>query len=241
MRMKRILCLLTCICLFCLQGIAQNIYLVSVGIADYPGTKNDLTLPAKDAATIQWLYQKNQKSETVLLTDAQATRSNVLNSMTRIFSKASANDIIVLFFSGHGYKGGFVGYDAMITYQDIKKTMAKSTAKNKMVYADACFSGKMRESHRNSPSTFPSSLEVMLFLSSRDNEVSIESPSMKNGFFTTCLQRGLRGGADVNRDRVITAKELFEFVSQGVKKISKNKQHPVMWGKFSDSMPVMIW
>ena len=81
----------------------------------------------------------------------------------------------------------------------------------------------------------------MLFLSSRENEVSIESPSMKNGFFTTCLQRGLRGGADINRDRIITAKELFEFVSLGVKKLSRDKQHPVMRCKFSDSMPVMIW
>ncbi|MCB6322875.1 caspase family protein, partial [Bacteroides thetaiotaomicron] len=87
---------------FSLQSLAQNIYLVSVGIADYPGTENDLTLPAKDAETIQWIYQKNHKAETILLTDAQATRSNVLSSMTRIFNKASAKDIIVLFFSGHG-------------------------------------------------------------------------------------------------------------------------------------------
>lgn len=241
MQMKRILLPLICLCLFSLQSIAQNIYLVSVGIADYPGTKNDLTLPAKDAETIQWLYQKNRKAETILLTDTKATQSNVLSSMTRLFNKASANDIVVLFFSGHGYKGGFVGYDAMITYQDIKKTMAKSAAKNKMVFADACFSGKMREPSKNSSGISPSSLKVMLFLSSRDNEVSIESSSMKNGFFTTCLQRGLRGGADANRDRVITAKELFKFVSQGVKKLSRDKQHPVMWGKFSDSMPVMIW
>ncbi len=177
MRMKRILFSLICICLFSLQSLAQNIYLVSVGIADYPGTENDLTLPAKDAETIQWIYQKNQKAETILLTDAQATRSNVLSSMTRIFNKASAKDIIVLFFSGHGYKGGFVGYDAMITYQDIKKTMAKSAAKNKMIFADACFSGKMREPRRNSSNISPSSLKVMLFLSSRENEVSIESPS----------------------------------------------------------------
>ena len=205
MRMKRILFSLICICLFSLQSLAQNIYLVSVGIADYPGTENDLTLPAKDAETIQWIYQKNQKAETILLTDAQATRSNVLS------------------------------------YQDIKKTMAKSAAKNKMIFADACFSGKMREPRRNSSNISPSSLKVMLFLSSRENEVSIESPSMKNGFFTTCLQRGLRGGADINRDRIITAKELFEFVSQGIKKLSRDKQHPVMWGKFSDSMPVMIW
>lgn len=40
---------------------------------------------------------ENHKAETILLIDAQATRSNVLSSMTRIFNKASAKDIIVLF------------------------------------------------------------------------------------------------------------------------------------------------
>lgn len=238
--MKRILSSLIFIILLYTGLSAQKIYLLSVGIADYPSTENDLALPAKDAETIQWLYQKNKKAETILLTNTQATRSNILNSMERLFSRASTNDIVVLFFSGHGYKGGFVGYDAMLSYQDIRTAMAKSPSKNKMIFADACFSGKMRNSNSTSTSS-PSSLKVMLFLSSRDNEVSIERPSMQNGFFTTCLQRGLRGGADTNRDRTITAKELFQFVSQGVKKLSNDKQHPVMWGKFNDSMPVMVW
>lgn len=239
---KQILFLLAYICLSCLELSAQKIYLVSVGIADYPGTQNDLTLPAKDAETIEWIYKRNKKAETILLTNTQATRNNVLSSMNQFFNKATANDIVVLFFSGHGYKGGFVGYDAMITYQDVKKAMAKSSSKNKMIFADACFSGKMREPGQNSSaSSSPSSLKVMLFLSSRDTEVSIESRVMKNGVFTTCLERGLRGGADANRDRIITAKELFQFVSEGVKKLSKDKQHPVMWGKFNDSMPVMMW
>ena len=81
----------------------------------------------------------------------------------------------------------------------------------------------------------------MLFLSSRSNETSIARRDMQNGFFTTYLQKGLRGGADVNRDRIITAKELFNYVHENVVKISKGKQHPVMWGKFSDNMPVRVW
>jgi hypothetical protein len=64
---------------------------------------------------------------------------------------------------------------------------------------------------------------------------------MKNGIFTTCLLRSLKGGADVNRDRTITAKELYTAVSKGVKVMSLNQQHPVMWGNFDDAMPVMVW
>lgn len=81
----------------------------------------------------------------------------------------------------------------------------------------------------------------MLLLSSRNNENSIERSDMKNGYFTEFLKKGLRGNADVNRDRIITAKELFDFVNKGVAEISQDKQHPVMWGNFDHNMPVMKW
>jgi uncharacterized caspase-like protein len=64
---------------------------------------------------------------------------------------------------------------------------------------------------------------------------------MVNGVFTTYLLRGLRGGADSDGDRKITAKELFKFVSHDVKERSKDKQHPVMWGKFDDDYVLMDW
>ena len=81
----------------------------------------------------------------------------------------------------------------------------------------------------------------MFFLSSRSDETSIERRDMKNGFFTAYLQRGLRGGADTNKDRIVTARELFVFVSNGVRRISEDRQHPVMWGKFDNNMPVISW
>ncbi len=182
--MKRLFVSLVCICLCVGLASAQKIYLVCVGVADYPGTKNDLRLPVKDAETIRWVYQKNKRAETVLLTNSQATRDNVLSTMRKSFSKASANDIIVLFFSGHGDGRGFVAYDKTITYGDIRKVMAASRSKNKMILADACLAGNMRKPGRNDS---PSSMQVMLFLSSRGNESSYESPNMSNGYFTTCL------------------------------------------------------
>lgn len=109
-----------------------------------------------------------------------------------------------------------------------------------MIFADACFSGKMRQGKRQVKEENSDS-NVMLFLSSRDNETSIERRDMTNGFFTICLKDGLSGKADENRDRKITAKEIFNYVSKNVKKLSRDKQHPVMWGNFSNDMPVIIW
>lgn len=223
--------------------VYAKVYLVSVGITDYPGTKNDLTLPVKDAQTISWLYSKNTSVEYCQLLNYQATKQNIISSMSKTFAKAGTNDIVVLFYSGHGYPGGFVAYDGLLSYTQIRRAMASSKCKNKMIFADACFSGKIRTNGNSSQSIIQAAQKanVMLFLSSRSNETSIERRGMQNGFFTTYLQKGLRGGADENRDRVITAKELFNYVHKGVVKISHDKQHPVMWGKFNDNMPVMKW
>ena len=218
-----------------------KIYLVAVGVSDYPGNNKDLRLPANDAATVRYVYSKNSNAESVLLTNSDATKSAVLSKLRSTFAKATENDIIVFFFSGHGTKGAFCVYDAQIPYSEIRKAMASSKAKNKMIFADACFAGKMRQGRKNTAEQSFNNYNIMLFLSSRGNETSIERRDMKNGFFTSCLQKGLRGGADVNRDRVITAKELFSYVSRNVKLLSNDKQHPVMWGKFSDNMVVMKW
>ena len=223
----------------------KRIYIVSAGIADYPGNNMDLSLCANDAATFKWVFQKNKKANVVLLTNSNATKGAILSAMRTQFAKATANDAIIFFFSGHGSPGSLVCYDDLLEYQYIKNIMAESKASYKMIFADACFSGKMRREQRNQHNTsVPASLrntEVMFFLSSRSDETSIERRDMKNGFFTAYLQRGLRGGADVNKDRIVTARELFNFVSKGVKKISEDKQHPVMWGKFDNNMPVISW
>ena len=85
-----------------------KVYLVSVGIADYPGTERDLTLPAKDAQTITWLYSKNTSLQYCQLLDAEATKAKIVAAMNKVFSLAGVNDMVVFFYSGHGYPGGFL-------------------------------------------------------------------------------------------------------------------------------------
>ena len=226
---------------FLITQVAQSkVLLVSVGIGDYPKPINKLNLPTKDAIAIQTLIDKNGDSGTAILLDQAATKSAIISEIHARFDHASTDDIIIFFFSGHGYKGGFVAYDGEMPYSMIREAMGTSKCKNKMIFADACFSGKMRQGKRHVKEENSDS-NVMLFLSSRDNETSIERKDMTNGFFTVCLKDGLSGKADADRDRTITAKEIFDFVSKNVKKLSRDKQHPVMWGNFSNDMPVIRW
>lgn len=220
-----------------------KVYLVSVGVSDYPGTSMDLRAAANDARIITWIYAKNSPMQYCLLLNEEATIAKIEAAMSKVFVKAETNDIVIFFFSGHGYMGGFCAYDGYINYEKIRQAMAKSKCKNKIIFADACYSGKIRPDNPTSQSEIAATQKanVMLFLSSRSNETSFERIDMKNGFFTTFLEKGLKGNADVNKDRIITAKELFDYVHTNVEQLSNGKQHPVMWGKFPNNMPVINW
>ena len=61
-----------------------KVYLVSVGITDYPGNDMDLTLPANDAKTIANLYAKNSKVQYSLLVNSQATKARIIKAMKKV-------------------------------------------------------------------------------------------------------------------------------------------------------------
>ena len=219
-------------------------YVVSVGIADYQNIK-DLRFPEKDAVAMANVY-KTHTQNVVTITGRNATRANILRSLNNQFGKASSGDMVVFFFSGHGFEGGFCPYDTrgnsnLLSYNDIYAVFRNCKASRKVVIADACMAGGMRREKKNSHGTPSKSSNVILFLSSRTDEYSFEKPNMTNGLFTTYVSMGLRGKADVNRDRIVTAKELFDYVSREVKRASNNQQHPVMWGHFDDNFVMMNW
>lgn len=221
----------------CLQ-LQAKVYLVSVGIANYPGTKNDLRISDNDAKTIAKVFLATKDASVKVLTNEDATQSALLSTMHTLFEDAQSDDAVVLYFSGHGTPGALACHDGLLTYQHIFKMLKGCKANKKMVIADACFSGKMRTTRQQSNNY--NSQNVMLFLSSRTNETSQET-KFKNSLFTIFLERGLRGGADKNRDRQITAREIYDFVHKGVTDASSNKQHPVMWGKFDNNMTIIKW
>ncbi len=237
--MKRFILIAFFLTIFGITSESKDFYILSVGIADYPGTWNDLNLPANDAKAVASLYKTCNKAHTVLLLNENATADNIINTAKVLFQKAGKQDVIIFFFSGHGATGCFCAYDGNLEYSELRSVFASSKATSKIIFADACLAGGMRQGGHTGHHTLGS--DVMLFLSSRDDEYSMESAGMKNGFFTSCLVRCLKGGADSNKDRIITARELYEGVSKGVVKLSNDRQHPVMWGNFNDNMSVINW
>ena len=230
--------ILTVLLLICCLQLQAKVYLVSVGIADYPGKENDLRISDNDAKTIAKVFQATKDASVNVLVNEAATQSALLSTMHTTFEDADYNDAVILYFSGHGTPGALVCHDGLLTYQHIFKMLKGCKATRKIIIADACYAGKMRTTRQQTDSY--NNQNVMLFLSSRTNETSQET-QYKNSLFTIFLERGLRGGADKDKNRQITARELFDFVHKGVIEASDNKQHPVMWGKFDNDMTVIKW
>ena len=235
------------VCLFLLLlsvlSTPAKTFLVSVGINDYssfPDKLSNLLLPINDAKGITNVYTGNGSVEYVLLTDKKASKSAIKQAMKKVYSLAGKDDQLVLFFSGHGYSGGVCVSDGKLPYDEIKAIMSHYPCKTKLLLIDACRAGGFRRIPSKSRTDL-STTTALLFLASRDHESSIERKDMKNGFFTQYLINGLRGKADSNRDRLISAKELFDYVSERVIIQSNGLQHPVMWGNFNDSTTIMKW
>ncbi len=205
-------------------------FVVSVGIGNYADKKvKNLAKTEKDAKAISQLF-KHATNNVATLTGKYATKKQILKYLQSQFSRAKSGDKIIFFFSGHGYPGGFCPHEMSrvedgLTYNEVIKIMHQSKASSKFIFADACYSGAIRQNNRTDK---PNVGNIVFFMSSRNNEYSIESPYLANGYFTKYLLKGLRGAADLNRDKKITASELFNYVSNGVKTQTHDKQHPVM-------------
>lgn len=222
-----------------LSTVSPQTYLVCVGIADYPGNNMDLRVSAKDAKTIAEVFSASHNTEAHTLVNNAAKLSKVLTTLRTTFAKARPNDTVIFFFSGHGSPGTFLCYDGGLLYQQLFNILKDCRAKNKFIIADACYSGKMRTGRKRSPRKYNPD-NIVLFLSSRTNEKSRET-GFSNSLFTMYLERGLRGGADANKDKVVTAREIYKFVHDGITQIVDGKQHPVMWGRFNPNTPIISW
>lgn len=235
--MRTAVCSIIMMCL-CIQPSLAKIYLVSVGIADYPGKVNDLRVSDRDANTIAGVFRNSSSAQVRLLKNSQATTSAVIQSMHSSFDNARADDTVILFFSGHGLPGALMCYNGPLYYKNIYSVLRNCLARRKIVLVDACFSGKIRNSKQHTEND--NAQDVLFFLSSRTGELSRET-RYQNSLFTLYLDRGLRGGADNNRNKTITAIELYNYVHSGVVKDSQGKQHPVMWGNFDRNMSIIRW
>ena len=230
---------------------AQNTYVVAVGLGKYkyPLIAPPLPCSVGDAKAVSKFFYNYNRSHVFMLLNQNATRNHILTVLNREFAKSTPDDVIIFVFSGHGIQGGLTTYEtkdmsSIITYNEIQNIMKRAKARRKIILAMACYSGgltmpKGKGHNGESSRRITDKTSVMLYTSSRADEVSWERTDMNTSFFFNRILRGFYGEADKNRDKKVTARELFNYVNPGVISDTNGMQHPQMWGKFDDSMVIV--
>ena len=230
--------------LFVSNSAHAKIYAVLVGVSEYRQSYNNLQFCAKDAMEMYNLLRLQTSTDNLkLLTNTDATVANITYHTRQLFEQSKPDDVVIFFFSGHGSPGEFNAHDGNLKFSVLRDVFKNTKARRKLIFADACYAGSLRTESPTISSNIYSNLgsNVLLFLSSRTDQTSREQSSLQNGVFTYYLLAGLKGGADTNKNRKITAKELFDFVNPQVKERTKNGQIPVMWGRFNKNMIIINW
>jgi hypothetical protein len=234
-----------------------KIWAVIVGIARYEHMPT-LKYSDDDAYKIYAFLKSPEggalKDEQIkILIDEEATRNNILQALNQIFMRADENDVVMMYYSGHGLEGTFIpidydGFSNLLKHDEVKEIINKSHAKYKICYLDACNSGSLlaaKGAFSNSLLYYYDELEkanggTAFIMSSKSKEFSLEDGGLHQGVFSHFLIDGLKGKADMNRDRIVTVKELFNYVYTNVRQYTGNVQTPMIAGDYDENMPVSV-
>ena len=257
--MKRLLLLVFLMVLGRLAYSYENTYAIIIGVADYKyGSiySGDLRYTVNDARKF-YEFLKSDKggsvpaSNIVLLTDARASKANIITQAKALFARAKTNDRVILYFSGHGKEGCFLPYDAdyfgrrLLLFTEIKSLFRYAKCTTKLLFSDAFFSGSMKENmssntglrrvmERNAKVS-SSNMNIAVMMSCQDDEYSLELTDLQQGVFTYYLMQGLSGKANSDESQYITIQELFYYVYHRVKykaALQGSAQTPVLFGTF---------
>jgi len=186
-----------------------------------------------------------------ILIDEAATRDRIIEAMNDLAVRAGPEDMLIMYFSGHGTKGAFLPFDFdnfgnKLFHDEITAALKSAKARYKVCIVDACHSGSfpgmgsgfLYENYYEKLSSNQGGMA--LILSSKSEELSVEAKGLRQGVFSHFLIRGLKGEADSNLDGRINLEELFSFVDSNVRAYTGQQQSPVMLGDYDPKMVVAI-
>jgi len=232
--------------------IKPKLYVLAVGISRYEDPALRLGLAAKDALDFGavWADQKGQLYSSVeakVLTDAQATKGNILDGLEWLQRQVTQHDVAMLFFAGHGVNDPtgvfyFLPVDSDleklkrtgISQADITSTVATLAGKV-LVFMDACHSGNLMERVKRRGTLDISAVinelasaenGAVVFSSATGRQYALEKSEWGNGAFTKGLVEGVQGKANYGGTGRITLNMLDLYVSERVKALTQGQQTP---------------
>jgi len=227
-------------------------YALVVGIAEYENLPEEqqLRYSERDAEAMYSILISpeggNFRVENVhKLVGGEATLANLRRELEEwLPSVAEDEDRVLIYFAGHGFVVDGTPYLAPYDFDvkrigetaypmaDLGHTFgAEIKAKWKVLLTDSCHSGAITpdsDIQTINRSLLDLNTSVFSLTASRDRERSFESADWGggHGIFTYYVVRGMEGSADENRDGIVTADELAEYVRRNVREASGGAQNP---------------
>ena len=229
-----------------------KLYVLAVGVSEYQKPDYHLNYSAKDARDLVALLNQGSSLyrgvETKVLTDAGATKNDILDGLDWIEKQTTAKDIAVILLSGHGINDSNGDYYYLpveadveklkrtgVPFTDIRSTVSHIAGKV-LFFIDTCHSGNLMASRAAGlerdivgvvNDLASAETGAIVFASSTGSQYSYEDPSWGNGAFTKALLEGLEGAAVYgNANGLITVKRLDLYLSDRVKELTGGKQTP---------------
>ena len=144
-------------------AVAEDYYAVIVGVADYPGTDNDLSSTDDDAIAVYNNLLEDTARWTPdhirLLLDSDTSKEEISDALTAVATQGNSDDVLLLYFSGHGTTGpdiepldeadGIDEYiccygdslDQFIRDDELSDWLSTLPMERILVMLDTCFSG----------------------------------------------------------------------------------------------------
>jgi hypothetical protein len=199
------------------------------GITAYPPGQGALFGCADDARMLaQAMRASHLQNETdqLVLPDGLATRDAFLQGIQQIAAQAQPNDVVLIFWSGHGNQQEdddtgpareldgsdetIVLYDGAISDDELVRAIANVRAGTIMLALDSCNSGGFADDFVTAPG------RMGLFSSDEDVLSDTAEPHGAGGYLSWHLRRGVLGEADARpRDGVLLAGELVDYILDG--------------------------
>lgn len=227
-----------------------DLYVLAVGSDSYAPHFPDLQFAGVDAEALADELSRQEgglytRVYTRSLTGPTVSRAAILEAV-RGFGDMRPEDMLVLFFSGHGVRErnakGMTKYYYLpsgtarknitrdgLAWEDFATEIAGLRAGRVILLLDACHSGDVSSGASNEKVASSLQGQVgVVFTSSSGNEYSYEDRSWGHGAFTRALLDGIGGAADFTGDGTVDWSELQLYVSNRVREMTQGGQNPMV-------------
>src|SRR5829696_2246069 len=217
--------------------------------------------PAKDAEALAQVLRDPAIGDFAVDVAMNEPEARLRRKVNRFFQDRARDDTLLLHFSGHGLKdaGGDLYFAAADTEVDhledsavesdwVRRRMDASRSMKIVLLLDCCFSGAFGKGLRPRGDGAAHAMEALegsgrVVLTASDAvqfswEGDAPSGEPTPSVFTSALVRGLETGeADLDRDRLISIGELYDYVFSAVRD-SGARQTPGMTGEIKGELVI---